>query len=129
MIALINFNTYLGGGETLFVRLAEYFEKKCPELLLFYKSESYIESDIKKKGINKKHCCPINLPVDYYYLNDAERKDLRNAIAENANLRGADLINVDLRGTSLTHATLFGAKIRRAKARIVSYQIGSFNSS
>ena len=80
MIALINFNTYLGGGETLFVRLAEYFEKKCPELLLFYKSESYIESDIKKKGINKKHCCPINLPVDYYYLNDAERKDLRNAI-------------------------------------------------
>lgn len=49
MIALINFNTYLGGGETLFVRLAEYFEKKCPELLLFYKSESYIESDIKKE--------------------------------------------------------------------------------
>lgn len=49
MIALINFNTYLGGGETLFVRLAEYFEKKCPELLLFYKSESYIESDIKRK--------------------------------------------------------------------------------
>lgn len=80
MIVLINFNTYLGGGETLFVRLAEYFEKKYPELLLFYKSDSYIESDIKKKGINKKNCCPINLPVDYYYLNDAERKDLRNAI-------------------------------------------------
>lgn len=80
MIALMNFNTYLGGGETLMVRLADYFQSKGMEFILFYKLGSYIESDLRKKCIKEEHCCPIDLPADYYYLDDTRRRLLRSTI-------------------------------------------------
>lgn len=80
MIVLLNFNSYIGGGETLLLRLAEYFQNKGIGFKVFYKKDSYIESDIVKKGICSNNCHAISLPVDYYYLKSQDRAALRNKI-------------------------------------------------
>ncbi len=80
MIALLNFNTYLGGGETLLVRLAEYLQQSGQDFLLFYKSNSYISADLKKKSIDGRHCIEIDMRTDYYYLSESERDHLRRTI-------------------------------------------------
>lgn len=73
MLALFNFNTYLGGGETLFVRMAEFFQKKGVPVLLFFHKESYIERDLERLGITQQYCCPIDGDINYYYLKIRDR--------------------------------------------------------
>ena len=80
MIILVNFNDYLGGGETLFVRLAEYLQENNGEFLLAFKKDSYIEADLLKREISEEHLIPVEGPIDYYYLKDNERGALRDII-------------------------------------------------
>lgn len=80
MLALFNFNTYLGGGETLFVRMAEYLSSHSLDFILFYHDDSYIEKDLNRVGIDQKHRVSISGDIDYYYLNKAERKAIINKI-------------------------------------------------
>ena len=49
VIVLLNFNEYLGGGETLMVRFSEYLKKKKINFLVFCPTNSYIHSDLQKK--------------------------------------------------------------------------------
>lgn len=78
--AFFNFNTYLGGGETLIVRLAEYLEKENYDFKVFYKKGSYIENDLFRIGISKGYLCPIESKTDYYYLVKKDRDNLREEI-------------------------------------------------
>ena len=82
MIVLINFNSYLGGGETLFVRLADFFRQQKIKCHLFYKENSFIEKDLRRRCITE-NSHSINLSTDYYYLSSKERKELRSAILNN----------------------------------------------
>ena len=76
MIALVNFNSYLGGGETLFVRMAEYITgKTSEELKLFYPEISYISDDLNRIRVEAKCLCPYGGDIDYFYL-DEEKKGL-----------------------------------------------------
>ena len=78
--AFFNFNTYLGGGETLIVRWAEYLKKEHYDFKVFYKTCSYIYNDLKLIGIDNANLCPIESSIDYYYLNSDERARLREEI-------------------------------------------------
>ncbi len=80
MIVLFNFNSYLGGGETLFVRMANYLEKKGEDYFLFFLKGSYIEKDLERTGIPKQKCHAIDGGVDYYYLRTSERHSLLEEI-------------------------------------------------
>lgn len=80
MIAIFNFNTYLGGGETLLVRWATYLKNNKIDCRLFYKKGSYIERDLTGNGIRKTQLCPIESDVDYYYLSKSKRETLIHEI-------------------------------------------------
>lgn len=73
MIALFNFNSYLGGGETIFTRWAEYLNNKNIECRLFYPSKSFISDEVKRLGINTEYLCPFDGDANYYYLTQSER--------------------------------------------------------
>lgn len=83
--AFFNFNTYLGGGETLIVRLAEYLKKTNYGFKVFYKTGSYIEKDLARIKIEKDYSCPIGAETDYYYLNNKDREKLREEICSYLN--------------------------------------------
>lgn len=76
MIALFNFNSYLGGGETLFVRWGEWLQKRGEDYLLFYAENSYIEKDLARLNIATKHLRPVKGDINYYYLNNNKRRVL-----------------------------------------------------
>lgn len=77
MIVLVNFNSYLGGGETLFVRMADYISNKTSEhLKLFFPEKSYISDDLKRIGLPKEDMCPFKGEFDYFYLNDKKKKTI-----------------------------------------------------
>lgn len=80
MIALFNFNSYLGGGETIFTRWAEYLNKQGVECRLFYPEKSFIADELHRLGIPEKNLCPFSGNPNYYYLTDKERASLVNWI-------------------------------------------------
>lgn len=78
VIVLVNFNTYLGGGETLLVRYASYLLSKNIDFLVFCCKDSYIERDLKKRGISDKYINSFNFNPNFYYLNKNKREILIN---------------------------------------------------
>lgn len=80
MIALFNFNNYLGGGETIFTRWAEYLNKQGIECRLFYPEHSFIANELIRLGIPNKNLCPFSGNPNYYYLTDKERTSFVNWI-------------------------------------------------
>ncbi len=82
MIALFNFNNYLGGGETIFTRWAEYLNKHGVECRLFYPEKSFIADELLRLGIPEKNLCPFSGNPNYYYLTDKERASFVNWIYE-----------------------------------------------
>lgn len=74
MIALFNFNDYLGGGETIFTRWADYLHNNKIECRLFYPNKSFIADELIRLGINEEFLCPYDGDVNYYYLRRSERK-------------------------------------------------------
>ena len=81
IFAFFNFNSYLGGGETLIVRLAQYLRDEGYDFKLFYKKGSYIETDLDYIKISQDYRCPIVSNESYYYLNEKGRKKLRDEIS------------------------------------------------
>lgn len=76
MIAIFNFNSYLGGGETLMVRWASFMEANGLDCRLFFKKGSYVEKDLEGHGIDKSKLCPIESDIDYYYISKQKRNKL-----------------------------------------------------
>lgn len=83
MLVLVNLNNYLGGGETLFVRMATYLDSHGISYKLFYPSKSYIADDLKKNKIGKEHLCPYSGDPNYYYLNENEKCSLLSFFENN----------------------------------------------
>jgi hypothetical protein len=79
MIALINLNKYIGGGETLFVRFMNFLTNKKEDFFVICSSGSYIEKEIKDNKLNVLYkSISAN---DYYYLNNRQRRKLINEIS------------------------------------------------
>lgn len=74
MIALFNFNSYLGGGETIFTRWAYYLSQEGIPCRLFYLRKSFIADELRRLNVNEDILCPYEGDIDYYYLNHNERK-------------------------------------------------------
>ena len=83
MIVLVNFNSYLGGGETLFVRMAKYITEETSEKLkLFYSKKSYIADDLKRIGIARDCLCPFSGEIEYFYLNNTKKELLKSFVVK-----------------------------------------------
>lgn len=118
VIVLLNFNKYLGGGETLMVRFSEYLQRKDINFLAFCSSNSYLNEALKKKNINKIRS--ISRDINFYYLNLEDRdkliEELKVNIENYKNIRFVtfcmrDLYTVysmskDLKNCSITHLIL-----------------------
>lgn len=83
LIVLVNFNSYLGGGETLMVRFCEYLQKKEVNYLAFCLKDSYIETDLYKRKIDKLLIKAFTTNPNFYYLSGEERKHFLNALTDN----------------------------------------------
>ena len=76
MIILVNTNDYLGGGESLLVRIAKNLTQ---DFKVICKSKSFIESEL---GEHKEKLTSINGPVNYLYLSKTEKISLVNQISQ-----------------------------------------------
>jgi hypothetical protein len=83
MIVLFNTNTYLGGGETLLTRFAEYLEAAGLEFVVVCARDSYIEKNLGAKVRRVVLDCDVN----YYYLSSKKKRHLLDEIG-NALQRG-----------------------------------------
>lgn len=79
-LVLLNMNAYLGGGETLMVRFAQYLQDKGRSFICVCDSKGYIYSDLQRKGIPLAKIVPISKSPDFYYLSEVERKKLLEVI-------------------------------------------------
>lgn len=83
MVVLINFNTYLGGGETLLVRFSSYLHKQGIPFHSFCMKDSFIAKQMKVEGVpSNKYTCISNC-TDYPYLTTQKRELLLNEILSN----------------------------------------------
>jgi len=80
MIILFNFNTYLGGGETLFVRFISFLFKQEEPFHAYCKEGSFIAKQLKKEGLPDSVFTSIKSKSDYPYLSQEERVSLLNEI-------------------------------------------------
>jgi len=80
MILLINFNTYIGGGETLAVRFSDFLRSKNIKFKTFCLRDSYIAKDLKRIGLPVENIVEIENNPNYYYLSNKKREKLRNDI-------------------------------------------------
>lgn len=80
MIVLFNFNSYLGGGETLLVRFSSFLYRRGIEYHSFCREGSFIASQLKKEGIPEKYYTCIHSNTDYPYLSQKGRKNLLTEI-------------------------------------------------
>jgi glycosyltransferase involved in cell wall biosynthesis len=97
LIVLINLNTYLGGGETLMVRFAEYLQQQDVEFLCVCAAGSYLLADLQRKGIASTAILPIESSPDYYYADRAARQRLVEQIAAKIENRSARLVSFCMR--------------------------------
>lgn len=77
MIVLVNLNSYLGGGETLMIRMAKFLQKGERRFSLVCAERSYIHDDLCKKGIDNIITIPNDM-VDFYYQNREVRSSVIN---------------------------------------------------
>ena len=85
MIVLFNLNQYLGGGEVLLLRFADFlFSKRIPFVILCHQ-QSYIKNTVNKNGYPL-----IEWTLDkdaFYYFEDAEHSKVNSISAELENLK------------------------------------------
>jgi hypothetical protein len=82
LIVLINFNSYLGGGETLFVRFSAYLEQNGYNFLSICLKDSYIYQDLQRYKIPQNKIKAIFANPDYYYLDKNDRKRFLDILKE-----------------------------------------------
>ena len=80
MIVLFNFNTYLGGGETLLVRFSDYMYKHGIPFHAYCMRDSFIAQQMEKNGIPQSFYTCIENNCNYPYLSRAERNILLEEI-------------------------------------------------
>lgn len=80
MFILINFNTYLGGGETLLVRFSSYLHKQGIPFHSYCMKGSFIAKQMEVEGVpaNKYTC--IGNCTDYSYLTTHKRELLLDEV-------------------------------------------------
>lgn len=74
MYALFNFNDYLGGGETIFVRWAEFLLRNNIECRLFYAAKGFVADAMNRLQLPRNVLCPYDGDANYYYQTENERK-------------------------------------------------------
>ena len=80
MIILFNFNTYLGGGETLMVRFATFLHREKQAFHVYCKEGSFISTQLEKEGVPAEDFTCIKGCCNYAYLNKKERSYLLEEI-------------------------------------------------
>lgn len=80
MIVLFNFNTYLGGGETLLVRFSDYMYIHNIPFHAYCMRDSFIAQQMEKNGIPQSFYTCIENNCNYPYLSRAERNILLEEI-------------------------------------------------
>lgn len=80
MIVLVNFNVYLGGGETLLVRFSSYLQKQGIRFHAFCGKGSFIEKQMAVVGVDTANYSAITSNTNYAYLNIAQRNALLDEI-------------------------------------------------
>lgn len=80
MIVLVNFNVYLGGGETLLVRFSSYLQKQGIRFHAFCGKGSFIEKQMPVVGVDAANYDAIISNTNYAYLNKAQRNALLDEI-------------------------------------------------
>lgn len=80
MLVLFNFNTYLGGGETLIVRFSSYLHKQGIPFHTYCKKDSFIAKQMEEEGIPASRYTCISSCTDYPYLTVPRRESLLNEI-------------------------------------------------
>ena len=81
MIILVNFNEYLGGGETLAIRFSDFLKNRNIDFKILCLKKSYISRDLNRIGVPKKYIAEIEGNPNYYYMTSSERFKLRREIA------------------------------------------------
>lgn len=76
MLVLFNFNSYLGGGETLIVRFSSYLYKQGVPFHTYCLNNSFIAKQLDIEGVPQSMFSCINNCVDYAYLTERERDAL-----------------------------------------------------
>jgi len=82
MIVLYNANSYLGGGETLFVRFCDYLDSINEPYIAICAEGSFIQ---KKLSVSPKRCgtvIALGGNLDYFYLQPDEQENLLRRIAD-----------------------------------------------
>ena len=91
VIVLVNFNKYLGGGETLMVRFCEYLRVNNQNFIVICSKESFIKSELISIEINPNFIREVSLDHNFFYLNQTNRrefvKDLKNKIGNHSKVR------------------------------------------
>jgi glycosyltransferase involved in cell wall biosynthesis len=114
VVVLVNLNVYLGGGETLMVRFAEYLKQKGVEFFCVCAEGGYAHKDLKLKGIEADSILPIESSPDYFYEGRVGRQALIDAITSKIQGRPVrfvsfcmrDLYTVRAACAELTHAAI-----------------------
>ena len=74
MVVLFNFNTYLGGGETLFVRFSTYLHKQGVPFHSYCMKDSFIARQMEVEGVPENKYTCISSCTDYPYLTAPKRE-------------------------------------------------------
>lgn len=78
MIVLFNTNTYLGGGETLLTRFANYLDTAGIDFIVVCARGSYIENNL---SANVRYVA-LDCDVNYYYLSDQDKRRLLDTLGD-----------------------------------------------
>lgn len=81
MIVLINLNSYLGGGETLMVRMASFLKLLKRDFCCICTEGGYIHKDINKNNVDMVVTISQD-DVDYYYMDDIQRNIILEKIKQ-----------------------------------------------
>jgi glycosyltransferase involved in cell wall biosynthesis len=114
LIVLVNLNEYLGGGETLMVRFAEYLQRKGADFICVCATGSYAFSDLKRKGISSASILTIDISPDYFYSSRVDREILAAEINSKILSKPACLVSFCMRDLYTTwgvSATLSHVKL------------------
>ena len=76
MIVIFKFESYLGGGETLVTRFAQYLRGKGIPFFVFCKKDSYIHKGLNDAGFDNTSFHAVERDCNYYYLNSGDRREL-----------------------------------------------------
>ena len=97
LIVLINLNSYLGGGETLMVRFAQYLQQRGMAFLCVCAEGGYAHADLRSRGVDDDALLAIATSPDYYYLSRRERAGLIGQIAARIGDRAARVVTFCMR--------------------------------